>query len=214
MENTIHYITQNQIQDCSIMMNTEIIEKDLVIGSQGQKVEQGIPGIEGPPESRQLNPIIPTKTMMNVYSVTQQTILQGEAVVFDTSCAMMGCCHHVTNSPDVWIWSPGYYMVYTCIYHIDVFQMALIKNNTERIPQSVIGSLIGESQSMVMFLLEIKDIDMIIETPYSDTGMACKLQLVNYKQENPRSEEILLISHEHVGFEYPQITASMVIISV
>jgi hypothetical protein len=179
-------------------------------GHTGHTGHTGHMGHTGP--AGQVGPTGPTHsttdTFIHVYSITEQQLSQNQSVVFDTNNAIFGNCAHQPNSPNIWIWRPGYYHVYTSIYHLEASQFSLVKNKTQIVSGSTVGSLSGSSQNTTVFIMHLTDKDMIMHTTPEFTGRACNIQLVNYTHFLPF---ITLYGSKSSGNPIPQITATITI---
>jgi len=166
-------------------------------------------GVHGPQ-----NPIKATSpTFINIYSSREQRIRQNEFIIFDNINSIFGQCIHISNTSEIYVWKPGYYSVFISIHHLESCQFSLLKNSEFIAPASTVGSLSGNSQNSNLFIIQLTDQDMIINSPFSDTGYSCKLQVIN---NTPPSymQYVTLIGSFNVGNTIPQITASITIQSI
>ena len=120
-----------------------------------------------------------SKTFINVYSVLEQDIYQDMPIAFDTHTTCLGNCFHEDNSSNIWIWEPGFYQITVTVSAIEPSQFSLVLNDNIVIPGATFGSLSGLSVNNMCTIIQIDDSDMDLATEYSQSGMACKLQVVN-----------------------------------
>jgi hypothetical protein len=151
-------------------------------------------------------PSCKSNTFMTVYSTSEQQLYYNYPVIFENNDIIEGDCSYDPLTGKMWIWRPGYYYVYSSIYHLEACQFGLIKNGAI-VKSSVVGSLTGSSQNTNTFLLEIGEQDMIApfskNTPFQNR--ACLLRLINYSPKN----YVTLIGSNSSGNIIPQISASM-----
>jgi hypothetical protein len=153
----------------------------------------------------------PRLTYINAYTTTEQQVLSGGPVIFDTHSEISGDCMHFNNSSELWFWKSGCYYIYTSIYHLEACQFAVIKNDIDIIPASTVGSLYGASQNSTIFIANIKSSDIILQTDSSNIGLACKIQLVNTTANSPY---VTLYGSNSAGNTLPQITSTITIMEM
>jgi len=151
-------------------------------------------------------PTYESQTFINVYSVNQQDVSLNSPVIFDYHTCYFGDCIHIPNTSDIFIWKPGFYYLYTNIYHIEACQFSIYKNSTNIVPGSTIGSIVGSSQNSNTCILQITDDDMIMPTSYSPTGYACQLELINNTSDGL---SVTLYDASGLNYNIPQINASI-----
>jgi len=154
-----------------------------------------------------------TPTFINLYSTSEQHIRQNDFIVFENTNSMYGQCSHTPYTSEIYIWKSGYYSVYTSIYHLESCQFSLLKNSHFIAPASSVGSLSGPSQNNNFFIMQIEEADIIINTPFSPNGYACKLQIINNSQLS-YMPYVTLIGSFASNNQLPQITASITIQSI
>jgi len=156
-------------------------------------------------------PSCKSNTFLTIYSLSEQQLYYNHPVIFDKHDAIDGDCDYHSFTGKIWVWRPGYYYVYTSIYHLEACQFALIKNGAI-VRSSVVGSLTGTSQNTNSFILEIGEKDMIApfskNTPYQNC--ACVLRLINYSS----SMYVTLVGSNSSGNRLPQITASFTMMRI
>jgi len=178
-------------------------------GLTGQYLtERGLTGSTGPVELP-LNDIC--NTFLNAYSITEQTIPFGSAVLFDTHSAMEGNCFHEAKMSDIWIYQSGYYNITININTVEPAQFSLVKNALTIIPGTTMGSISGLANNNINTIIYISDNDMMEQLMYSQSGVACKLQVINNTQY---SECITLYGTASANFIIPQNTASITIMYI
>ena len=178
-------------------------------GPQNYSGPMGPTGPTGPPCINNYS----FPTFVNAYSTSEQKIEKGGYIVFDNTNSLFGNCIHIPNTSEIYIWRPGYYSVYTSIFHMEACQFSLLKNSQFIAPVSTVGSFFGSSQNTNYFIIQLTEEDMITPAEFSNTGYSCKLQIVN----NTRTSYIpyvTLIGSFSTGNQLPQITASITIQSI
>lgn len=150
-------------------------------------------------------------TFLNAYSITEQTIPFGSAVLFDTHSAMEGNCFHEAKTSDIWIYQSGYYNITININTVEPAQFSLVKNALTIIPGTTMGSISGLANNNINTIIYISDNDMMEQLMYSQSGIACKLQVINNTQY---SEHISLYGAASANFIIPQNTASITIMYI
>jgi hypothetical protein len=149
-------------------------------------------------------------TFINAYSISEQKIQKNGCILFDNTNSLYGSCSHFQGASEIYIWKPGFYSVYISIFLANSCQFSLLKNSLYTSPASVVGSFHSCSQNTNYFIIQLNEDDMIIPTELSTTGYACKLQLVNYTDNNP----YVSIGSYNYGNKIPQISASITIQSI
>jgi hypothetical protein len=144
-------------------------------------------------------------TFLNIYSTQQQQVAANSSVVFHLNNYIKGCCAHEPGTAAVCVWKPGFYHVYTNMYHIESCQFSLYKNN-DIIPGSTIGSMAGSCQNSSVSIVQITDADICMPYPASPTGNACVLQLIN---NTPYIQSVSLYDSSSLGYTMSQIVASL-----
>jgi hypothetical protein len=96
-------------------------------------------------------------------------------------------------------------------YHLEPCQFSVVKNTTDVVPSSTVGSLSGSSQNSNSFIVKIKKSDMTTPCSMSSTGYACLLQVINQSSITPY---VTLIGSPSSGNTVPQVTATFSILSV
>ena len=171
-------------------------------GPIGPEGPTGPIGPEGPIGS--LSP-----TFLHIYNLTETELLVEENVNFDKNGEIVGSCGHVPNTTDVWIWEPGYYYIYTNIYHLEACQFSLFKNNIFLINGTTIGSPTGSSQNSTSVIIRIDPSDLTEPTSLSPSGFAALIQLRNHSSF---ITTITLNGHGGSGYAIDQINAVLTII--
>lgn len=177
-------------------------------GPQGQQGPQGMQGIQGLQGLPGQGGGSMSDTFINVFSTNQQQVVQNAPVNFDLHNFVQGSCAHSPSSPDIFIWKPGFYYVYTNIYHIEGCQFSLYKNKTNIVLGSTIGSLTGSSQNSNVVIMQITGDDMTTPCPSSPTGFACDLQIIN---NTPFIPFVTLYDASGLGYSLPQINVTLTV---
>ncbi len=144
--------------------------------------------------------------VLSVYTTRQQEIATNKHVMFDFNSVVQGNCYHEPGKSELWVWTPGCYCVYYSLYTAEPCQFSLSKNNSLVIPGSTIGSVIGSSQNTHMFVIQVMDDDISVETGLETPKVACKLQLIN---NTTSTSDITLIDATGSNNILPQVSASM-----
>ena len=144
--------------------------------------------------------------VLSVYTTRQQEIATNNHVMFDFNSVVQGNCYHEPGKSELWVWTPGCYCVYYSLYTAEPCQFSLSKNDSLVIPGSTIGSVIGSSQNTHMFVIQVTDDDISVETGLETPKVACKLQLIN---NTTSTTNITLIDATGSNNILPQVSASM-----
>jgi len=147
-------------------------------------------------------------TFLNIYNTNQQQVLKNSAIVFENNNYIQGCCAHSPGTSQIHMWKPGFYYVYTNIYHIEGCQFSLCKNMNAIVPGSTIGSLTGSSQNSSVVILQITNDDISIDCPLSPSGKTCIIELYN---NTPYIPFVTLYDSSGLGYSVPQINATLTI---
>jgi len=195
---------------------SEIIDSSFDVGDTvGPTGPQNYTGPTGP--TGPIGPPCPNTysfpTFINAYSTSEQKIEKDGFIVFDYTNSLFGNCIHVPKTSEIFIWRPGFYSVYTSIFHMEACQFSLLKNSQFIAPVSTVGSFFGSSQNTNYFIIQLTEEDMTTPAPFSNTGYACKLQIVN-NTRNSYMPYVTLIGSFSTGNQLPQITASITIQSI
>lgn len=183
-----------------ILLGQTIREYFYISGSTGP---QGPPGPAGPPGPSSSGGGF-SDTFLNIYSTQQQQVAANSPVVFHSNNYVKGSCAHEPGTAAVCVWKPGFYHVYTNIYHIESCQFSLYKNN-DIILGSTIGSMAGACQNSSICIVQITDADISMPYTGSPTGTACVLQLLN---NTPYIQSVSLYDSSSLGYTISQIVAS------
>ena len=129
-----------------------------------------------------------------------------EPIIFDTHSALFGDCLHIDNSPDIWLWKPGNYMVSIVICPLEKCQFSFIKNTTTIIPGGTFGVNALSSQTSITFIMLLEDTDFTSQVPMTDNALnGCRIQVVN---TSSLTETVTLYSSSN---PMPQVTTSITI---
>jgi hypothetical protein len=188
-------------------------------GTAGPNGMPGINGLNGPtgpqgstgPKGDTGNTFITNgliyQTFITAYSLTDQELSVDEPIIFDTHSALFGDCLHLDNSPDIWLWKPGNYMVSIVICPLERCQFSFIKNTMTIIPGATFGVNALSSQTSITFIMLLEDTDFTVQVP-SSTGNVlngCRIQVVN---TSSLTETVTLYSSSN---PMPQVTTSITI---
>lgn len=197
-----------------LLLGQTIREYFYISGSPGPEGPPGPPGPMGPcGPTGPIGTSVPSlsgaggccDTFLNIYSTQQQQVASNSPVVFHLNNYVKGSCAHEPDTTAICVWKPGFYHVYTNIYHIESCQFSLCKNN-DIIPASTIGSIAGACQNSSVSIVQITDSDICMPYLASPTGNACVLQLLN---NTPYIQSVSLYDSSSLGYTTPQIVASL-----
>jgi hypothetical protein len=190
-----------------LLLGQTIREYFYISGSPGPSGPPGPIGPMGPcgPPGPFSNGSGCCDTFLNIYTTQQQQVAANSSVVFHLNNYIKGCCAHEPGTAAVCVWKPGFYHIYTNIYHIESCQFSLYKNN-DIIQGSTIGSMAGACQNSSVCIVQITDADISMPYPASPTGNACVLQLIN---NTPYIQSVSLYDSSSLGYTMSQIVASL-----
>jgi hypothetical protein len=117
-----------------------------------------------------------SNTFICVNRETEQLLAKDDAIVWTSNKIKVGDISHVVNASGIYIWRPGYYMVYYNLCHRQPCQFSLFKNGAF-VDGSTINSTIDSSQNSSFVIVRIDSSDF---TSLSPTGLAAKLEVVNH----------------------------------
>jgi hypothetical protein len=175
-------------------------------GPKGDTGSQGDTGPKGETGNTFITNGLIYQTFITAYSLTDQVLSVDEPIVFDTHSALFGDCLHIDNSPDIWLWKPGNYMVSIMICPIERCQFSFIKNTTSIIPGGTFGVNATFSQAGITFIMLLEDTDFTVQVPGADNVLnGCRIQVVN---TSSLTETVTLYSSSN---PMPQVTTSITI---
>jgi hypothetical protein len=187
-------------------------------GDKGEKGDQGVAGVKGDTGAQGLAGVKGdtgfvgatgpsfSPTFLHADSTVPQALNQEDAVSFDPNAIQYGSIAHQPNTPNIYIWSPGYYHVYFNVYHLEACQFTSFINGVP-VPGTTTGSPSGSSQNSTTYILYISPSDVLgSPTVLSPTGFAAKLNLVNHTSFVPVVHLDLAAGS---GSASPQITATL-----
>lgn len=173
-------------------------------GPTGPTGPVGPIGLLGPTGPTGPGAMMYKNTIISLYSNQMQSIPMNGFIEFDNNHVIVGNSFHAPGSSEIWVWTPGLYLVYYNIYHVDPCQFALYKNDTFIVNGSSVGSIEGTSQSTITFVLRLANDDCTYETGIQTPPRACKLQLIN------KSDTMVsLIDAESANNGLPQVSATI-----
>ena len=175
-------------------------------GPTGMQGNQGDTGPKGDSGNTFITNGLIYQTFITAYSLTDQVLSVDEPIIFDTHSALFGDCLHIDNSPDIWLWKPGNYMVSIVICPLEKCQFSFIKNTTSIIPGGTFGVNALSSQTSITFIMLLEDNDFTSQVPMTDNVLnGCRIQVVN---TSSLTETVTLYSSSN---PMPQITTSITI---
>lgn len=117
-----------------------------------------------------------SSTFICVNRETEQLLAKDDAIIWTSNKIKVGDISHVVNASGIYIWRPGYYMVYYNLCHRQPCQFSLFKNGAF-VDGSTINSTIDSLQNSSFVIVRIDSSDF---TSLSPTGLAAKLEVVNH----------------------------------
>ena len=169
----------------------------------------GVTGPTGPAGNTFITNGLIYQSFITAYSLTEQLLSVDEPIVFDTHSILFGDCLHQENSPDIWLWKPGNYLIYIAICANDKCQFSVIKNTTDIIPGGTFGVNIAYAQTNLSFLTLLEDTDFTEIIPNTTDKYGCRIQVVN---TSSITENVRLYGSSSTGNPIPQVTSSITII--
>ena len=128
----------------------------------------GCVGPTGPP-----GPLLPfSNTFICLNRETEQMLSKEDPIIWTSTQNKVGDINNNVNTSGIFIWRPGYYIVYYNLYHQQPCQFSLFKNGVV-----IHGSTKGSSQNSSFLIVRIDSADFICPSP---TGLAAKLEVVNH----------------------------------
>jgi hypothetical protein len=199
-----HTFFKEHFEGKEILLGKTVREYFYFTGSPGPSGPVGPPGTVGPigPPGNSLD------TFLNIYNTTQQQVLKNYPIVFESNNYIHGSCAHEPGTSKIHLWAPGFYYVYTNIYHIEGCTFSLFKNSNVIIPGSTIGSLTGSSQNSSVVILQVCEDDILFPCPLSPSGKTCILEVYN---NTPYIPFVTLYDSSGLGYSVPQINATLTI---
>ena len=178
-------------------------------GQEGTSGNVGPTGPTGPSGNTFITNGLIYQSFITAYSLNEQTLSVDEPITFDTHSVIFGECLHEENTPDLWFWNPGNYMVSMNICSNERGQFSLIKNLNYSIPGGTVGinTVYAQTNMTVIMLIEDTDLTEPIPTLLNKTG--CRIQVVN---TSSLTDTVTLYGSTNTGNPMPQITASITII--
>ena len=178
-------------------------------GSMGEVGPIGVTGPTGPSGNTFITNGLIYQSFITAYSLSEQTLSVDEPIIFDTHSVIFGECLHEENTPDLWFWNPGNYMVSINICVNERGQFSVIKNLNSIIPGGTFGINTGSAQTNITFIMLIEDTDLTEPIPTLLGKNGCRIQLVN---TSSLTNTVTLYGSAITGNPMPQITASITII--
>ena len=171
---------------------------------------RGPTGPTGPIGPQGTSAMMYKNTIISLYCMNSKTVNKDETITFEDHTAMIGNCHHVPGTSEIFLWTPGIYLVYYNVYHVEPCQLSLLKNNAILIPGSTVGSLEGMSNSSITFVMKVDKQDCTMDTGLDKVSQTvCKLQLIN-----KGDTAITLIDEKGANNILPQISASLSVVLI
>ena len=175
-------------------------------GDMGTVGPKGDIGPTGPSGNTFITNGLIYQSFITAYSLTDQVLSVDEPIIFETHSVLFGDCLHIDNSPDIWLWKPGNYMVSIVICPLEKCQFSFIKNTTTIIPGGTFGVNATSSQTSITFIMLLEDIDFTSQVPLTDKTLnGCRIQVVN---TSSLTETVTLYSSSN---PMPQVTTSITI---
>jgi hypothetical protein len=138
----------------------------------------GCVGPTGPP-----GPLLPfSNTFICLNRETEQLLSKEDPIIWTSNTIKLGDINNVVNASGIYIWRPGYYMVYYNLCHKQPCQFSLFKNGTV-----INGSTTGSLQNSSFIIVRIDSADFISPSP---TGLAAKLEVVNHTSTVQNNQQV------------------------
>jgi len=171
------------------------------IGETGNVGDTGPMGPPGPPGQLGIS-----NTFLNIYNTSHQQVLKNTPILFESNNYIQGSCAHLPGTSQIYLWNPGFYYVYTNIYHIEGCQFSIFKNVNSVIPGSTIGSLTGSAQNSSIVILQVTPDDIVAPCESAPDGKACLIEVYN---NTPYIPFVTLYDSSGLGYAIPQINATL-----
>lgn len=140
----------------------------------------GCVGPTGPP-----GPLLPfSNTFICLNRETEQLLSKEDPIIWTSNTVKVGDINNVVNASGIYIWRPGYYMVYYNLCHKQPCQFSLFKNGTV-----INGSTTGSLQNSSFIIVRIDSADFISPSP---TGLAVKLEVVNHTSTVQNNQQVAI----------------------
>jgi hypothetical protein len=178
-------------------------------GATGQQGTMGYTGPTGPSGNTFITNGLIYQSFITAYSLNEQTLSVDEPITFDTHSVIFGECLHEENTPDLWFWNLGNYMVSINICSNERGQFSVIKNLNSIIPGGTVGINTVYAQTNITFIMLIEDTDLTEPIPTLLNKLGCRIQVVN---TSSLTDTVTLYGSTNTGNPMPQITASITII--
>jgi hypothetical protein len=117
-----------------------------------------------------------SNTFICVNRATEQLLAKDDAIIWTSNTIKVGDINNVVNASGIYIWRPGYYMVYYNLCHKQPCKFSLFKNGV-LVDGSTITSSINSLQNSSFVIVRIDSTDF---TSLSPSGLAAKLEVVNH----------------------------------
>jgi hypothetical protein len=143
-----------------------------------------------------------SRTFINVYSSSPQSVLVGQPVIYDAIRNSMGNIGHMPFTPQVCIWQPGYYYISTLLHHIEVCQFSFFLNGLP--VDNPFSSPTGATVLAYNAIIYISPNDIIMPCSIAPGGLAAVLETVNHISYIPS-----ITLNNAAGSAPGDITASM-----
>jgi len=140
----------------------------------------GCVGPTGPP-----GPLLPfSNTFICLNRETEQVLSREDPIIWTSNTIKVGDINNVVNASGIYIWRPGYYMVYYNLCHKQPCQFSLFKNGTV-----INGSTTGSLQNSSFIIVRIDSADFISPSP---AGLAAKLEVVNHTSTVQNNQQVVI----------------------
>jgi hypothetical protein len=141
---------------------------------------------------------------------SDQFLAPEDAVIYDVNGIYYGDCSHTAGDSKLYFWRPGFYYVYSNLYHQEACQFTTFLNGVP-VPGTTKGSPTGASQNSSAGIIQIKTTDFITPTSASPSGFAAAIEIVNHTSFVPI---VTLNGLGGSGSASPQITATVTVILI
>jgi hypothetical protein len=133
-------------------------------------------------------PLLPfSNTFICLNRETKQILSKEDPIIWTSTQLKVGDINNVVNTSGIFIWRPGYYIVYYNLHHQQPCQFSLFKNGVV-----INGSTTGSLQNSSFLIIRIDSSDFICTEPLSPTGRAVKIEVVNHTPDVPNIQLVVL----------------------
>ena len=115
---------------------------------------------------------------------TEQLLAKDAAILWTLNPIKAGDIANITNTSEIFIWKPGFYIVYYNICSPQSCKFSLFKNG-DIVSGSTTNYTVGSAQNSVRLIMVVNKSDLSFPTSLSPIGFATKIEVVNHTQTIP-----------------------------